>query len=118
MAREIFIRDLESYEDQIDGYFLDGFHSGGETATNVTADSVKEIVTKCISLVKEDKLRCMVGAYSPLLIAQMVQLGIDVFDTSYAYLATINDRALIFNFDANDAAKSIGKLYIDLSDPM
>lgn len=78
---------------------------------------VKEVVGKCTSLLKEDKLRCILGAYSPLLTLELVQLGIDVFDTSYAYLATQNNRALVFSFDVTgQKALTAGELSIDLTD--
>lgn len=118
LAREDYIKYLHDYESKIGGYFLDGFHSGGDSASNLDAEKVKEIVSKCTPLLKEDKMRCMLGAYSPLLITELVRLGIDVFDTSFAYLATQNNQALVFNFDPKETANTPKKLYIDLSDPM
>lgn len=118
MAREDYIKYLHDYETQIGGYFLDGFHGGGDSASSVDAEKVKDVISKCAPLLKEDKMRCMLGAYTPLLIIELVRLGIDVFDTSYAYLATQNNQALVFNFDTKETANTSQKLVIDLSDPM
>lgn len=56
----------------------------------------------------------MLGAYSPTLIIQLIQLGVDVFDTTYAFLATSTNQALTFNFDTNDVQET--QFAIDLSD--
>lgn len=116
-AREESIRNMEAHENQIGGYFLDGFHNGAESATEVSSKKVKEIVAKCTALLKEDKLRCILGAYTPLLTVELVQLGIDVFDTSYVYIATQSNKALVFrcDVDANNT-ETTSELTIDLTD--
>lgn len=117
-AREEYIKYLQQFETQIGGYFLDGFHSGGDSATNVNTEKVKTIVSKCISQLKDDKIRCMLGAYSPLLITELVQLGVDVFDSTFAYLATQSNQALVFNFDLKETVSTTSSLCIELSNPV
>lgn len=60
----------------------------------------------------------MLGAYSPSIIVRLVKLGIDVFDTTYAYLATTSNQALTFNFDINVLGQKDCKFCIDLTDQM
>lgn len=60
----------------------------------------------------------MLGAYSPLAITELVQLGIDVFDTSYAYLAMKSNRALTFDYNVGRSSRTSNQLSIDLSNPM
>lgn len=111
---------LNAYENQeiIGGYFLDGFHSNGDTAEQVDSNKVCDIVERCNALLPTNKLKVMLGAYSPALIIKLVQLGVDVFDTTYAYLITSANQALTFNFDLNENFEQVSQFVIDLSDPM
>ena len=43
-----------------------------------------------------DKLRVLIGSWNPSTILDLVDLGIDVFDSSYPYLMTEEAKALIF----------------------
>lgn len=110
---------MNAYEDQgiIGGYFLDGFHSNGESAKQIDTPKVCEIVQKCTTLLPSNKLKIMFGAYSPTSVIQFIQLGVDVFDSTYVYLATSTNQALTFSFDVNTAGQD-KQFAIDLSDPM
>lgn len=105
-SRIDFIKNLEEYSNDIGGYFLDGFHSNGETACDLKIDKVKEILSECLRLLPADKLKIMVGAYDPIVIIELIMMKIDVFDTSYVYLATSKMRAITFSCDPNDNKKS------------
>lgn len=87
---------------EVDGYFLDGFHINGPSATTIDLTSVTEIVERCISLIPEEKMRVMLGAYDPVATLQLIRLGVDVFDSTYAYLASLHNCALTFNFDLDN----------------
>lgn len=117
--RETSIKQLNEYDNQeiIGGYFLDGFHSNGESARHLDSSKICEIVQKCNTLLPPNKLKVMLGAYSPTLVIQLIQLGVDVFDSTYVYLATSANQALTFCFDVNAAGQE-SKFAIDLSDPM
>lgn len=120
LYREATIQRMNEYENQdiIGGYFLDGFHNNGEKAIQVDANKVCDIVQKCSSLLPTDKLKIMLGAYSPTLIIKLVQLGVDLFDTTYAFLATSKNQALTFNFTVDKHTTHDLQFAIDLSDPM
>lgn len=96
---------------------MDGFHSNGESATHLDTLKVCEIVQRCNTILPQNKLKIMLGAYSPTLVIQLVQLGVDVFDSTYVYLATSANQALTFGFDVNTAGQE-SQFAIDLSDPM
>lgn len=116
--REEFIKALneKKVQDLIGGYFLDGFHNNGDTATKLDDEKVEKVVEKCQELLPAEKFKMMLGAYSPTLILKLIQLGVDLFDNTYAYLATMRDSALTFNFDIN--AKTTDNVYeINLADP-
>lgn len=119
--RENVIKTLNAYEDQeiISGYFLDGFHINGDTASKIDKTKVCDIVEKCNHLLPSNKLKVMFGAYTPEMILRLVQLGIDIFDTTYAYLAASNNRALTFNFNVDNAATTQKSIFeINLADEL
>lgn len=119
--RQRSIKLLNEYENQeiIGGYLLDGFHSCGETAKTLDPLKVCAIVEKCQAQLPAKKLKTMFGAYSPALVIQLIQLGVDVFDTTYAYLATSTNQALTFTFDVNGSVNDVDSSFaIDLSDSM
>uniref|UniRef100_A0A0K8TML0 Queuine tRNA-ribosyltransferase accessory subunit 2 n=1 Tax=Tabanus bromius TaxID=304241 RepID=A0A0K8TML0_TABBR len=91
---------------EVGGFIIEGLHNNGLSALNVDEGSVKEIVSECISLLPEDKPRFIMGAYDPIMLLELVRLGMDVFDTSYAYLATIDFRILTFNSNLEDYSKT------------
>lgn len=97
---------------EIGGYFLDGFHNNGKTASLVNVDEVKSLVVGCLEVLPADKLRIMFGAYSPVTLLELISVGIDLFDNSYAYLATSNNCALTFGFED----KSFSAFDLDLAD--
>lgn len=87
----------------------------------MTLDVLKvcEIVEKCVEKLPANKLKIMHGAYSPALVIKLIQLGVDVFDTTYAYLATSMNQALTFTFDVNRYADDPDLSFaIHLSDSM
>lgn len=115
--REEFIKALHSRDAQnlIGGYFLDGFHQNGNTATKLDDGKVTDVVEKCREMLPEEKFKMMLGAYSPSLTLKLIQIGVDLFDNTYAYLATTRDAALTFNFNVN--TKSNENIYeINLAD--
>lgn len=50
-------------------------------------------------LLPENKMRIVHGCWNPVVIIQLVKLGIDLFDTSYLHVVTERQAALTFNFD-------------------
>lgn len=88
------------------------------SASDVDHNKVCEIVKYCNGLLADQKLKVMFGAYTPALLIQLIRLNVDVFDTTYAYLATTKNLALTFNLNY-DQADSEGEqsFVIDLKDP-
>lgn len=87
------------------------------SACDVDHKKVCEIVKYCNELLPDQKLKVMFGAYTPALIIQLIRLNVDVFDTTYAYLATTNNQALAFNFNFDQIdAEGEQNFVIDLKD--
>ncbi|EDW79488.1 uncharacterized protein Dwil_GK20504 [Drosophila willistoni] len=86
-------------EGKYSGYILEGFHNNGLSATALDGSQLLPIVEHCVKQLEENKIKMMPGAYSPLIILELIHIGVDVFDTSYAYCAAVNFKALVFNYD-------------------
>lgn len=54
------------------------------------------------NLLPVEKLKVSMGCWNPLTVLDLVELGIDVFDTSYPYVITENLEALTFLCDHQD----------------
>ncbi|XP_034195462.1 queuine tRNA-ribosyltransferase accessory subunit 2 isoform X3 [Osmia lignaria lignaria] len=81
------------------GYIIDGLHNNGPDVTNIQTDQIKKVVSHVINLLPPEKLKVSVGGWNPLTVLDLVELGVDVFDTSYPYIATQNAEALTFLCD-------------------
>lgn len=112
-SRSLCIKKLKE-KPQIAGYVLDGFHNSGLSASTINCESLLDIVRHCVNELDDDKPKMMMGAYTPLVVAELVRQGVDIFDTSYAYAATINFKALVFNFELTKPASS--KSLLEISD--
>ncbi|EDW40867.1 queuine tRNA-ribosyltransferase accessory subunit 2 [Drosophila sechellia] len=95
------------------GYIFEGFHTNGLSATTLDTSELLPIVEHCVKQLEEDKPRILPGAYTPLTILELIQQGIDVFDTSYAYCASLNFKALTFSF-VQDAVEHVP--FLDITD--
>ncbi|KAH8371308.1 hypothetical protein KR093_006848 [Drosophila rubida] len=95
------------------GYILEGFHTNGLAATALQATQLLPIVEHCLQQLEDDKPRLMPGAFTPLLTLELIRRGVDVFDTSYAYCAAVNYKALTFNYTKGAEQQTA---FLDLTD--
>lgn len=100
------------------GFIFEGFHNYGLSASEVSSEQIVPIITHCLKELQNDKPLMLPGAYTPFVMLNLIQLGVDIFDSSYAYCAAINFKALSFNFNLNTkAAGSISETpFIDITD--
>jgi queuine tRNA-ribosyltransferase subunit QTRTD1 len=78
----------------------------GEDAEKMAFEEIGPIVNDVLELLPVDKVRIMYGAFDPELVLDLVCAGVDVFDSSYPYLVTERDSALVFNNKTNPGGKS------------
>ncbi|XP_063699675.1 queuine tRNA-ribosyltransferase accessory subunit 2 [Culicoides brevitarsis] len=116
-ARKDMMNFLKQHENEIDGYLLDGLHMNGLSTVSLmeNPEDLKkfyEIIDFCTKTLPESKPKFMFGPFPPPMILQLVKRGVDVFDTSYGYMATQSANALIFDFEQGGE----GKFALNLSD--
>lgn len=112
--RENFYKEVQKHESEIFGYFIDGCHNNGSTSYSLDQNALKEVVEHSLKLTPDDKIKIMLGCYSPLAIVELVKMGIDIFDTSIAHLMTRNNKAFVFKWDGKEENSKIP--FLDLSD--
>ncbi|XP_003705632.2 queuine tRNA-ribosyltransferase accessory subunit 2 isoform X1 [Megachile rotundata] len=83
------------------GYIIDGLHNNGPDVRNISTDQIKQVVAHTANLLPPEKLKVSTGCWNPLVVLDLVELGVDIFDTSYPYIATENSEALTFLCDHN-----------------
>ena len=81
----------------MDGYFIDGFHTNGQDGLKVdVSNDLAPILKDAFLVLHSDKPRLYLGMCDPMMVLELVSLGIDMFETSFAYHATVNGQALDF----------------------
>jgi queuine tRNA-ribosyltransferase subunit QTRTD1 len=112
--RQRMIQEVRKCDELIFGYFLDGFHYNGSSAFNLDQKELLDVVKHSLELLPNEKLKMMAGCYSPSTILKLVALGIDVFDTSLAYLMTKNNKAFTFSVGVESSSQT--NPFIDLTE--
>uniref|UniRef100_A0A0A1XFN4 Queuine tRNA-ribosyltransferase accessory subunit 2 n=1 Tax=Zeugodacus cucurbitae TaxID=28588 RepID=A0A0A1XFN4_ZEUCU len=98
------------------GYIFEGFHNNGLTATEVDADELVKVMSHCLNELNVEKPKMMPGAYTPTVMLELISLGVDMFDTSYAYCAASNFKALTFNFDLTKTESENFTPFLDITE--
>ncbi|XP_058460573.1 queuine tRNA-ribosyltransferase accessory subunit 2 isoform X2 [Malaya genurostris] len=115
--RKKYYQFLSELDQDFSGYLLTGFHSNGSSATNVDLNPLLEVVSDQCEILPIEKPRFAFGAFNPLTILQLICRGVDIFDTSYAYLKTQQNRALVFSFNIDDNDVEERDTELDMKDP-
>uniref|UniRef100_A0A0A9WJF6 Queuine tRNA-ribosyltransferase accessory subunit 2 n=1 Tax=Lygus hesperus TaxID=30085 RepID=A0A0A9WJF6_LYGHE len=90
-----------SYSDApVDGFVINGLHNNGADVEKIDFQQIRALIEATIEPLPENKLRVLHGGWTPRNVLKLVEMGIDVFDASYPYLATERMCALTFNFEA------------------
>ena len=66
---------------------MDGFHDGGDHALKVNiADEIAPLLKDVFTILPVEKPRLYLGMCDPKMVLDLVSLGVDVFETSFASL--------------------------------
>ncbi|XP_021380335.1 queuine tRNA-ribosyltransferase accessory subunit 2-like [Mizuhopecten yessoensis] len=115
-ARETASRDVA-------GFVIEGFHNQGPQTELFKISDIRDIFKTTLECLPEEKPRLMHGAFPPDQVLEALELGLDVFDSSYPYHVTERGGALVFDFvhiadpEDMDGNKAVQKGWeIDLND--
>lgn len=109
-ARKRCARETATFD--VDGFVLEGFDTLGprDMGSNPLCD-MSDLLSETLNELPEGKPRILHGPLNPADLLFAVELGIDIFDSSYAYLAVQRQSALTFNFKLKGTTDS-SLLYI------
>ncbi|EFN82349.1 queuine tRNA-ribosyltransferase accessory subunit 2 [Harpegnathos saltator] len=96
-ARAESINHLKSMP--LTGFVIDGLHNNGPSVQNIPSELIKHVVQHTTSLLPVDKVRASLGCWNPAIVLDLVELGVDIFDSSYPYVITEQSQALVFMCD-------------------
>ncbi|XP_052789942.1 queuine tRNA-ribosyltransferase accessory subunit 2-like [Mya arenaria] len=82
----------------VDGFVIEGFHSGGAKTEEFDVEDVADLIKSTMKLLPENCPRVMHGVWRPDRVLEAVEMGVDIFDSSYPYVLTERSHALVFNF--------------------
>ncbi|XP_050422310.1 queuine tRNA-ribosyltransferase accessory subunit 2 isoform X2 [Adelges cooleyi] len=80
------------------GYMFDGFANDGTSTEFIPSDVVQSVINETIAHLPNDKMRIMFGAWTPDVIIDLINSGMDLFDTTLPYLVTERECALVFDY--------------------
>lgn len=81
------------------GFVIDGLHNNGPSVQNISSEQIKQVVQHTINLLPTDKIRVSMGCWNAVTVLDLIELGVDVFDSSYPYVITEQSQALTFMCD-------------------
>lgn len=90
------VLDIPDSKSLIFGYFYDGFHLNGQLDKNFQIEPVIDIIKEIITILPIDKPRMISGSFNPSMIMALVEVGMDIFESSYPFHCTSKGLALSF----------------------
>nr|SVE82567.1 EOG090X08JG [Daphnia magna] len=78
------------------GYVLEGFHTNGESATNLSWEDLEPVLTETLGSLPDNLPRAFHGPVTPIILLKLVSKGIDIFDATFPWLVAERAGALIF----------------------
>ncbi|XP_060834523.1 queuine tRNA-ribosyltransferase accessory subunit 2 [Rhopalosiphum padi] len=98
---------LSEYHDDVIGFLFDGFFTDGSIVEEIPSDLILPIVNKTMECLPYDKMKIIFGAWTPSLIIDFINSGVDMFDSSFPYITTERNSALIFDYSLKYKNESI-----------
>ncbi|XP_014471792.1 PREDICTED: queuine tRNA-ribosyltransferase subunit QTRTD1 homolog isoform X2 [Dinoponera quadriceps] len=81
------------------GFIIDGLHNNGPSVQNISSKLIKHVVQHTTNLLPADKIRASMGCWNPATVLDLIELGVDIFDSSYPYIISEQSQALVFMCD-------------------
>lgn len=124
------LRDLsakQTSERPVDGFLIDGFHTNGPASGELNWSEAQPLIQSILKVLPESKPRLYQGSCSPKMVLDLVEIGIDIFESSYVFHETEAGHGLTFtntltpkvspDADCDASSTDKGVAFIDLKDP-
>lgn len=86
----------ERLSNGIQGFSLLGIHTNGLTAENIEPQVASSLAKSSLDPLPPEYPRQSFGAWNPLTVLGLIEVGMDIFDSSFPFLVTERRGALIF----------------------
>lgn len=91
------LRCIKTLKDfNVAGYILEGYHTNGESATNLNWKDVEPVLTEDLAALPESQPRVFHGPVTPCTLLNLVSKGIDIYDATFPWVVAERGAALIF----------------------
>ncbi|CAH1787154.1 unnamed protein product [Owenia fusiformis] len=91
------------------GFCIEGFNTAGPETEKVDFTEIKSILHETLTHLPSEKPRIMHQVWPPHLVLEALEAGIDIFDSSFPYIVTERNAALIFDFKYNGTRSQVIK---------
>lgn len=96
------IEDITQNGNDVDGFLIDGLHNNGPEVEFLPFTEVTNIVKFVVENLPSEKLCSIQGCWNPVTIIKLIQLGVDLFDTSYCRILTERSAAMTFAIEDDE----------------
>ncbi|XP_014246428.1 queuine tRNA-ribosyltransferase accessory subunit 2 isoform X2 [Cimex lectularius] len=85
-------------EKPVSGFSIEGLHNNGADVEKMDYEKCNMVLEEILNILPEDKLRIVPGCWKPQQVLKMVELGVDMFDSSFPFIVTERMCALTFSW--------------------
>lgn len=82
----------------VSGYALQGLHANGPEVELLTPRKVTDLARISLETLPEGRVRQAGGGWNPAVVVSLVEVGVDLFDSSFPYLVTQRNGVLTFPY--------------------
>lgn len=101
-SRKKCIETITPNSNDVGGFLIDGLHNNGPEVEFLPFDEIQGVIKYVIENISSDKLCAVQGCWNPITIVKLVQLGVDLFDTSYCRILTERSAAMTFAIEEDE----------------
>ncbi|EFA00359.1 queuine tRNA-ribosyltransferase accessory subunit 2 [Tribolium castaneum] len=102
LAREKFLKSILADVKDVGGFLIDGLHNNGPETEFLEFAEIEPVVKNILNKLPTDKLRVIQGCWNPVNVINLVEMGIDLFDSSYCHILTERSAAMTFAIEPTD----------------
>ena len=113
-SRLISVEDVSGRK--VEGFVLEGFHDYDPNNSLILHPEAYDILTQVMDHLPKDAPKALFGCLTPETMFQLMRMGVDIFDSSYATMLTEKGQALLIRIsDAADSSISVQSELLDLN---
>ncbi|XP_039287513.1 queuine tRNA-ribosyltransferase accessory subunit 2 [Nilaparvata lugens] len=89
------------------GFVIGGLHSNGPEVEKIRSSSIESVVHQTLKLLPEDRVKVVHGCFRPDVVVRLIELGVDIFDSSLVDIVTNRGCAFVFGWRSLDKSDAM-----------